>query len=202
MIRAPWWTWLIAVAVGAGCMALWLRAGSSAGLDALRDQVATERAARLVAEAAKDSAIAVADSATEAHAALAASTDSTIARLSARIQATTVRAAALGDSLRALVGTDAAAIVDELEAEWQAALEAERGKTETWRARALSAEAGWADERLARVASEDHAAALEREGEAQAGLIRGLEAEVARARRDKKIAVIGGLAGVVWGLTR
>lgn len=202
MIRAPWWTWLVAVALGAGCMALWLRAGSSSGLDELRAAVTRESQRADSLEAVATVAVQRADSATEAHAALAASTDSIIAALTERVQTTTVRAAALGDSLRAMVEPDVAAIVDELEAEWAAALEAEREQTATWRNRALSAEAGWADERLARVAAENHAAALESEGEAQAGLVRALEAEVSRANRDKKIAVIGGLAGVVWGLTK
>lgn len=199
-VTAPWWTFLVAVAIGAGAMALWLRAGSDAGLDALRDQVATERAGRLIAEASKDSAYAVADSAMEAHAALAASSDSTISALTRRIQATTASAARTADEIRARVDAETAELVDRMEAEWIAVVEAERATTETWRVRALSAEAGWADERLARVAAENQIAAVEREGEAQASLVRALEAEVSRAKRDKRLLAVAGVGLAILAL--
>lgn len=202
MIRAPWWTYVLAAAIGAGAMALWLRAGSSAALDELRAQRDSARAHVVTVEASKDSAYAVADSATEAHAALAASTDSTIARLTQRIQATTARATEVSAEIRARVDEETAGLLTELEAEWEATLEAERAQAGVWRERALSAEAGWQDERLARVAAESQIEAMQAEDRAQDGLIRALEAEVSRANRDKRILALGAIAGVAWGLTR
>jgi hypothetical protein len=187
MIRAPWWTWLLACGIGALGTALWLRAGSDTGLDELRASVDREGArADSIAQVAAAHAQR-ADSATEAHAALAAATDSTIARLTARVQATTARAADLGDQLRAVLDEDGSAVLAELEAEWRAALDAERAQASVWQARALSAEAGWADERLARVAAQEEAVVLRSQIEAQAGLVRALEAQVARGNRDRRI---------------
>lgn len=195
MIRAPWWTFLVAVAIGAGAMALWLRAGSSAALDELRAQRDSARAEAVIAEASKDSAYAVADSALEAHAALAASSDSTIAELTRRIQATTASAARTADEIRARVDAETAGLVDRMEAEWIAVVEAERATTETWRVRALSAEAGWADERLARAAAETQIEAERAVSASQSAVIRAQDAVIAELRRDNLINRAVAVAG-------
>lgn len=202
MIRAPWWTWLIACGLGMLVTVLYLRTGSSAALDELRAQRDSAQARVVTAEAEKNAAVAIADSATEAHAVRIAEAESTIDRLTERVQASTARAADVGAEIRARVDEETAGLVTELEAEWQAVVESERAQAATWRNRALSAEAGWSDERLARVAAENQVEAMRATDRVQDGLIRALEAEVARSNRDKKIAVVAGLAGVAWGLTR
>jgi len=61
----------------------------------------------------------------------------------------------------------------------------------------VSAEAGWANERLARVAAQDEAVALRSVVQAQAGLVRALEAQVARERRDKRLLLAIGVGLLV-----
>jgi len=202
VIRAPWWTYLIACGIGALVMALWLRAGSDTGLDELRASVAREGArADSIAQVAEAHA-ARADSALEAHADLAARSDATVARLTAQVQASTARAATVAAELRAVLDDDGAALLEELQGEWRVALAAVRAEATAERMRRVSAEAGWANERLARVAAQDEAVALRSVAQAQAGLVRALEAQVARERRDKKILVAIGVGLLVREVAR
>lgn len=196
MIRAPWWTWLVAFGAGAAVV-FWWPQGSDDAMDVLRTQALDARQEAEAARAQAIQATATADSAMEAHARTVAASDSTIARLTARVQATTARAALLADSLRATVGQDGAGLLAELEAEWRAALDAERKQAATWQARALSAEAGWSDARLAVAALTEQVDALESAAEAQGAVVRVLERRADRDRRDKRILMAVGLGLLV-----
>lgn len=198
-LTAPWWAVLAAFAAG---LFFPMGGDSGAATDELRASVEAAEVDRELWRAKFYEATARADSATEAHAALAQRSDSTIARLSAQIQTTTERAADLADDIRARVDEETAGLVTEMEAEWQATLEAERAQTAMWEARALSAEAGWRDERFARIAAERALEASDAAHDSKDALVRALESQISRANRDKKLLALAGIAGVAWGLSR
>lgn len=200
-IRAPWWVFPALFAAGVLAATLWPDAP-----DAYREALEAELDARAravqVAETAAAAAIASEASAWEAHDALADRSDSTVAALTARVQTATARAADIGAEIRARVDEATAGLVAELEAEWEGVLESERAQTATWRTRALSAEAGWSDARLAVTALADQVEAMQATDRLEAGMMQALRAEVSRATRDRRVLVVAALAGVAWGLSR
>lgn len=200
-IRAPWWVFPALFAAGVLAATLWPDAP-----DAYREALEAELDARAravqVAETAAAAAIASEASAWEAHDALADRSDSTVAALTARVQTVTARAADIGAEIRARVDEATAGLVAELEAEWEGVLESERAQTATWRTRALSAEAGWSDARLAVTALADQVEAMQATDRLEAGMMQALRAEVSRATRDRRVLVVAALAGVAWGLSR
>ena len=191
--------WLIAAVLAA---LLWWPSGPDprvAALEAARDS-ADWRAERWQRMA--ESAQARNDSLLEAHTADTLRSTETIDSLTSVVQAETARAASLADSIRLRVDAATADLLDDLESAHSAALEAEREQTEEWRARALSAEAGWRDARLGIQAKEMQVEALAASIEARDVLNRALEAELRRANRNQRVLALAGIAGVAWGLTK
>lgn len=193
---------LACTALGALVMFLWMNAGTDEGLQQLREQLEEADARVATAERRAEESGAAADEAFTAHTRLVAETTATVARLNQEARVASVQATELADSIKATVNEETGQRIEQLAMQWQRVVVQEQAEKDLWRERALSAERGWADERLYVTALEMQVEAQERQLSAQASLVEALEVSARRNKRVKRALVVAGVGLAIWTFTR